>query len=152
MKTILKKELVLTHKDEKTNIEIPFNIDEHSKALKIHFSYSPKILKDENKAIQLVEECVFRDAGKFSKEKEYKNTTEFLPLKNLVTVCIYSPDGYCGAAHRHDSEQNILLSENLSTDGFQPTKIVVGQWKLVLNTHCVITNCCNCVVEIETEN
>lgn len=111
MKTVLNKKISLTPKDTKTNIEIPFDIEENADKLKISFKYLPKILEDEEKAKQLVKDCILKDADKFADAKEYQNIQEFLPLKNLVTISVYSPDEYIGAAHRHDNEQTIFLSE-----------------------------------------
>lgn len=148
MITVLKKEIKIFPEDEKTNIVLPFTVENSAKFIKITYSYSPKILEDDEKAKAIAEECLSRDAGEF-KEK-YPPLAVYLPLKNLVTVSLDSPDGYRGAAHRHNPEQKHILSEKSASPGFFKGKITAGEWKITLNVHAVVTEECICKLKIET--
>ena len=61
MKVLLKKSVTVTPKDEKTNIFLPFTVEDSLKRLEIDYSYSPKELEDEEKSIRLVKENLQRD-------------------------------------------------------------------------------------------
>ena len=52
---LLQKEFKVYYKDEKTNISFPFVVDEDAESLKITFSYSPKLLEDDERANMLIE-------------------------------------------------------------------------------------------------
>lgn len=149
MKTILKKEIRLTPADEKTNISVPFTLQSQADEMHINFSYSPKILEDEQRAAELIKKCLLHDTGEFI--NEYNDYSEYLPLKNLVTISVDSPNGYVGAAHRHNPNQTHILSENVSSVGFSAGKIVSGDWNVMINVHAVVTDYCDCVLEIEAE-
>ena len=77
MKTVLNKKISLTPKDTKTNIEIPFDIEENADKLKISFKYLPKILEDEEKAKQLVKDCILKHTGIFTAQKPCNNQRIF---------------------------------------------------------------------------
>lgn len=147
MKTILKKEIRLTHADEKTNISFPFTLESEAEKLFINFSYSPKILDDEERANALIHECLVHDTGEFI--DEYSDYSEYLPLKNLVTISVDSPLGYRGAAHRHNPNQSHVLSENENSAGFTSGKIAAGNWNIMINIHAVVTDFCDASLEIK---
>lgn len=148
MKTILKKEIRITSADEKTNISVPFTIESEAEKLFIDFSYSPKILEDDERANALIHECLVHDTGEFI--DEYSDYSEYLPLKNLVTISVDSPFGYRGAAHRHSPNQSHVLSVGESSAGFISGKIVSGDWRVMINVHAVVTDYCDAVLEIKT--
>lgn len=146
MKTVLEREVKILPEDNKTNIVLPF-ITEEAEAMKITYSYSPKISEDEERAKMLIEDCLASDAGEH--RGEYPEWEEYLPLKNLITLSLDSPEGYRGAAHRHDSEQIHILSKNAASPGFTKGKITAGEWKLTLNVHAIVTEECVCRIKIE---
>lgn len=143
MKVLLKKSVTVTPKDEKTNIFLPFTVEDSLKRLEIDYSYSPKELEDEEKSIRLVKENLQRDG--YEDTGAYK---EFMPLKNLITLSLNSPEGYVGAAHRQASQQHHEISEEFASVGFDRVKITAGEWKLALNLHAVVTDECNCEIEV----
>lgn len=148
MKQILKKQIRVTPADEKTNIAVPFSIESEADELHINFSYSPKILEDGEKANELIHACLVHDTGEFI--DEYSDYSEFLPLKNLITISVDSPSGYRGAAHRHNPEQEHILSENINSAGFTAGKITAGDWDVMINIHAVVTDYCDISLEIFT--
>lgn len=149
-KMILKKtEIHLCPSDEKSTRLIPFTVPEGVSRLFIMYSYSPKILKDKAKSFELIKENLIRDAG--DDWTQYKDYEEFLPLKNLVTLSLRSPDGFRGSAHRQADNQYHEIGENFVSPGFIKGKITAGQWNLCLDVHALVTDSCTCNIIIEGE-
>ncbi len=149
MKVLLKKSIRVTPEDEKTNIFIPFSVPEGCGKIEIDYSYSPKDLENEEKSIVLIKENLIRDGWDEIAEKgDYK---EFMPLKNLITLSLDSPEGYVGAAHRQAATQHHEISENFSSVGFDRVKIAAGEWILALNLHAVVTDECVCEIEVSAD-
>lgn len=149
MMVVAESNIRIFAEQEKTNICVPFVLKSGGESLKITFSYSPKILNDNQKAISLIKDCLSRDAGEFA--DEYCDYSEFLPLKNLITISLDSPNGYVGAAHRHSPSQTVLISETESSNGFIPCKIAAGEWSVVINVHAVVTDYCDFNLKVEVE-
>ncbi len=149
MKILKETEVLLRPDDEKSGTYIPFLVEGKVKKLCITYSYSPKLLDDEEKAIRLIEENILRDAHE---DKEiYKDYGRFMPLKNLVTLSLIAPSGYRGAAHRQDSEQYHEISCDFASPGFLKGEIEQGQWSLRLDAHAVVSDKVHCRIRIEAE-
>ena len=149
-KIILKEtETYLHPDDEKSTRYIPFNVPEGATKLCITYSYAPKILEDKEKSIELIKENLIRDAG--DEWTDYTDYEEFMPLKNLVTLALLSPEGYRGAAHRQADSQYHEISEEAASVGFLRGMIIAGEWKLCLNVHALVTDNCTCNIKIEGE-
>ena len=144
---LLEKEFQVFYKDEQTNISFPFEINEGTESLKITFSYSPKILEDDERANMLIENNIKKDAGKFA--HEYTRWDEYKPLKNLITVSVDDPDTYRGCAHRQDKDQIHIIREDFASRGFHKGAIQKGQWNVVLNLHGIVTEEVNCSLKVE---
>ena len=149
MKLIKQTVTYLTPDDEKGNRFIPFVLEKDYKKLVITCCYSPKILEDEEKAVRLIKENLERDAGDDS--SEYSDYSEFMPLKNLITLAVESPDGFIGSAHRQAESQRHEIGEDFASVGFVKTKITKGQWTAVLNCHAVVTDSVKYEIRIEAE-
>lgn len=149
-KTVFKEtETYLRPDDTRSNRYIFFDVPEGTEKLHITYSYSPKNLEDKEKSYELIRENILRDAPEDI--DRYTDYEEFLPLKNLVTVSLDSPEGFRGAAHRHDCDQYHEISENFASPGFLKGKITAGQWRLSLNVHAIVTDICTCRIKIEGE-
>ncbi len=135
--------------DEKSTRYIPFFVPDGVIKLFITYSYSPKILADKEKSFLLIKENLVRDAGEAW--TEYTDFEEFMPLKNLVTLALSSPEGYRGAAHRQADSQYHEIGVGYASPGFVKTKIIAGQWSLHLHVHALVTDTCTCSVKIEAE-
>ena len=142
-------QIKLTPEDEKSTHLVPFTVPEGVSKLFITYAYAPKILEDKERSYELIKENLIRDAG--DTWKEYTDYEEFMPLKNLVTLYLRSPEGFRGAAHRQADSQHHEISEVLASPGFLKGKIVKGEWELCLNVHALVTDFCICHVEIEGE-
>ena len=100
MSLIFEETKTLTPNDTKTNVPLQFYVAEELEEMKIEFSYSPKNLDDEEKAHKYIDDG-FEKYAPEPYRKGYKPWYEYLPVKNLLTVSLDSPDGYIGCAHRH---------------------------------------------------
>ena len=149
-KIILKEtETYLRPDDEKSTRHMPFIVPEGVTKLCITYSYFPKILENEEKSSELIKENLIRDAGEDA--AEYTDYSEFLPLKNLVTLYLRSPEGFRGAAHRQANEQKHEIGVDFASPGFLKGEITAGQWDLSLNVHALVTDICTCNIKIEGE-
>lgn len=148
MKTLLDTRVHLTPDSEKMNILLTFRVPENTARLRILYSYAPKELSGAA-GEKLAENCLLRDAGAF--RGEYPAAGDFLPLKNLVTLSLDDPRGYRGAAHRQAPRQVHKLSESKASPGFYKGAISAGEWKLTLNVHALVTEFCDCAIQIEAE-
>lgn len=151
MSKIVLKETVtyLRPDDEKSTRYIPFSVPEGVSKLCITYAYSPKILEDKKKSLELIKENLIRDAGE--DWTEYTDYEEFMPLKNLVTLYLRSPEGFRGAAHRQADSQYHEISRDFASPGFLKGEITSGEWQLCLNVHALVTDFCACHIEIEGE-
>ena len=149
MITLLEKQIKLTPANEKTNIIVPFEVNGAFRKLFIGYSYSPKLLTDRERAQILIEENLIRDAD--DDAQYYTDREKFMPLKNLITLSLDSPEGYRGAAHRQDDEQHHEIGPDSASPGFIRGSIGKGGWRLVLNVHAVVTDEVNCRIKIEAE-
>lgn len=149
-KILLKEtETQLRPEDEKSTRYIPFTVPDGVKKLCITYSYSPKILEDKEKSFELIKENLIRDAGETW--TEYTDYEEFMPLKNLVTLSLFSPQGFRGAAHRQAVRQYHEICEAFASPGFLKGGVCEGEWTLCLNVHALVTDSCICSIKIEGE-
>lgn len=144
---LLEKEFQVFYSDEKTNISFPFEVPEGVNALKVTFSYSPKVLYDDERSKMLIENNIKKDAGDFA--DEYPSWKEYLPLKNLITVSVDDPVTYRGCAHRQAEYMEHIIGEDFASDGFNKGKVQGGQWKVVLNLHGIVTEKVDCILKVE---
>lgn len=120
----------ITAANDKTNLMHRFDVPENIKSLTIKYSYSPKTLESREKAVALVEDC-FEKYGETLTVK----ASDYLPVKNLVTISVDCNGRYIGAAHRQANEQTHIISREKSSFGFIKTDIEAGEWDIVLNVH-----------------
>ncbi len=147
MKLIFENRLILNPKNSKSNIYLPFNIESGFERMEIHFSYTPKFLEDRNLSQTYIEEGMKKYApGEF--RSGYKTWEYYLPVTNLITLSLDSPEGYVGCAHRHNPEQMHILSESFGSPGFVAVNLTGGIWQAVINVHAVVTENCNCILKI----
>lgn len=133
----------ITAANDKTNLVHRFDVPENIKSLTIKYSYSPKTLENREKAVRLIEECF----KKYDDEIIGK-ASDYLPVKNLVTVSVDCNGRYVGAAHRQANEQEHIISREKSSVGFIKTDIEAGEWDIVLNVHYA---CCEIDYNITVE-
>lgn len=147
MELIYTKEMLLHPIDSKTNISLPFLVEDDYERLEIHFSYTPKELEDKEQARKYIDEGMAKYAPG-SYRAGYKNWEAYLPVYNLITLSLDSPDGYVGCAHRHNPEQIHILSKTASSPGFAAQEPVHGNWQAIINVHALVTDECTCTLKI----
>lgn len=128
MEEILNWNLKINKSDNKTQVRKSFRINSKLQKLKIEFSYSNEFVEkgeDIKAAFDLKETRVLED--------EFLNG--YSKINNLITMSLYCKETYVGCAHRHDSNQNIVISEIESTPGFIKMPIEEGKWQIVLSVH-----------------
>lgn len=59
-------------------------------------------------------------------------------LRNLVTLTVFDPHGFRGAAHRHDPAQQVTIGRDTATPGFLPGPLAPGDWVIELDLHAVL--------------
>ena len=151
MELIFAKEVLLQPEDAKTNVILPFKVEDSFERLEIHFSYAPKKLDDEELSHKYIVEGMEKYApGEY--RTGYKEWEHYLPVVNLITLSLDSPNGYIGCAHRHNPVQGHTLSEQFSSPGFISQIPVKGRWQAVINVHAVVTETCLCKLEVFGNN
>lgn len=61
-------------------------------------------------------------------------------FRNLLTLSLFDPRGFRGAAHRWQVDQQILISSDAATPGFLPGPLYPGGWILELNAHEILND------------
>lgn len=140
---LFQKKNKLTVKDDKTNIVHKFDVPENIKAIKIKYSYSPKNLDDRESAVNIIKDCF-----KKYDENMVGRPSDYLPVKNLVTISVDGNGKYIGAAHRQSNQQEITISSDFSTPGFEKYGIDAGEWDVVINVHSISCDV-EYIVEVE---
>lgn len=147
--TIFTKKIRLLEKDKWTHTNIPFGIEEQAKRLILKFSYSPKYFYDKDKSLELL-----RDSLKhYAPEKSFmdKDLERFLPIKNLLTVSLDSPEGVVGTAHNQSNDQVHIISKEKSSFGFFNQEIIKGIWNITVSAHSIVSPYVDVSLEVEIE-
>lgn len=121
-----------------------FFVEKEGKTLKIKYTYSPKKLEDDDFARELIKDC-YAGYGLAPSPAEIEAE---LPLYNLITLSLDSPDGLVGTAHRHVNIAEYSVSADGSSAGFAKTPIIKGEWAVVLSTHSVLSQKVDVEVEV----
>ncbi|MGI6213246.1 MAG: hypothetical protein ACOYIQ_01690 [Christensenellales bacterium] len=129
----------------KTHIRLPFIIEGEHKRLRINYSYTPKALEDNGKALALIAEGLEKCGESVDNAKDY------LPVVNLITLSLDSPAGYIGAAHRHINTQRHIIGAEYSDRGFIKTEIIPGEWSITLSCHYIASEEVSVAIEVECE-
>lgn len=136
MITILSVTKVITRDDCFKHIEFPFVVDKEYRKLVVFYDYSPKDY-DGSDAYEMALNAFKEAYGKYSfNEEEIKNE---LPLKNHVTISISKDDKLIGTAHRHANALTMEIGGEFATEGCHKTKIIPGNYSVVLSAHAVLS-------------
>ncbi len=61
-------------------------------------------------------------------------------FQNLLTLSLFDPLGFRGAAHRWQVEQEVLVAGEQATPGFFPGPLYAGQWQVVIDAHEILND------------
>jgi len=133
---IYKMETVLTPGMTSEHYRFSFTVDQKYEMLRLFFFYSPKRLEDREYALTLIRECCARYGCNATEEQAEAE----LPLNNLITVSLDSPEGLVGTAHRHAAKAEYTVGVKASSPGFHQVPIIPGEWAVVLSAHAVLSD------------
>ena len=139
---LLNVDLCVHPEDSNQNRYFSFRVNPLTEKLLVDFSYHPKYLSDDEAADKIIEDGIKKYVLPERQNEYSRNRDKFKPLVNLLTISIDSPNGYIGAAHRHESDQHHWISADSSAPGFCRCAIEPGDWKICLSTHAVVTTDC----------
>ena len=149
MSRILQISGVLYPENSQTNLRFPFSLCKGVRAIRICFSYAPKMLSDAALTDALIDEGFERYILPEDREVLRSLREEVKPLVTLVTLSVDSPTHYVGAAHRHDPVQEHVIGPDESSYGFDPCEMEAGCWSLCLSVHAVVTPECRFELSVE---
>ena len=151
MSILLDQELLLRPQDTATTIWLPFQLEQAAEQLEIHFTYSPKTVEDRDLARHLLIEGAEKYGVPEVADGKDDVLEEFLPITNLVTIGLRSPDGFAGCAHRPAPDQLHRITEDSASPGFLPCPLKAGEWRIAVQVHSVFTPECHCQIRVETK-
>ena len=117
------------------HVDLGFALKEDAKALKIVYSYSPKVYEGEDALEKAVE--AFKEAYG-AHPIDLEEVKGEMPLKNHVTLSLEKEEELVGTAHRHNNNIVVEVSDKVATVGFKPTKITKGEYKITLSVHAIL--------------
>lgn len=142
MKTLLDVKGQISPDCSKSHISYSFIVPQPLCRLDIYFSYTPKLLENQSLSKQFIQDSVSKYIEKGHQQSYSEKWEMYLPLKNLITISVDDSIGYRGAAHRHDSKQELYISENKASPGLVPGNLRPGQWRVTLSLHAIVTDQC----------
>ena len=128
-----------------THITYTFPILEQSSMIRIEFNYTPKTLTDTYQAKEMIESALLKYGYN---DPQVQDWQKYAPLHNLITLSIDDPQTHRGQAHRQDPQQTHFLSADHASPGFWKGFNPVGQWKVTLSIHSVVTPECDYQLEV----
>ncbi len=146
----MKKNLVLTKADTKTNITLPFEMKEEYDYISIQFQYTPDKCEDRHqfeKGVSIVKDRYFK--GNTEEIQQNIKWEKYFPMKNLLTISLDLDGEYLGNAHRWDSNQFIKIGKEESTRGFYKVKKIKGSWNIMIHVHGINTQECKVKLRVE---
>ncbi len=141
---LLEQRLSLTRTDDRTTKIFDFTLPEGNYALLVQLDYLPKRSENSEDSLQIIESTL-RDHAPWMYTSD---RSRYLPLTNLITVSLDSPDGYCGNAHNPSSSQSIYIGRKFASPGFLSDALVPGKWRLCLHIHALVTDQCTVNVSV----
>ncbi len=137
MDILLSRELHLTPSDHETLICLEFRTEKSYKALRIFTDYhDAKFLGDMEQARRAIQ----RGIRKYLKDTDPSQWERFLPVVNLVTLSLECEGVFVGSAHRHHPKQSLMISEEMSSPGFERHKISRGNWRAVVCVNALVSD------------
>lgn len=140
---VLDETLTLSPSDTAKHIAIPFSLPADGTELRIRYRYTPKRYEGED-AVDQVVACYGRYGLDCTKEEARKE----LPLNNLITLSLDGPHGWIGTAHRHLNDAVYCISQT-PDPGFMPYRPRKGDYRAVVSTHAVLSDCVTVRIEGE---
>lgn len=138
----------LTKDCTKTHLTYRFDVTEDIKTLCIQFSFSPPHLEDEAASEAIIYQCLKEQGIDVA---TLHDLSDFMPIKNYLTLSLDDPNGFRGAGHRHMTKQRVCVSDHGATPGFIQGELPCGQWAVTISVHAVVTELCNYTIKVYGE-
>ncbi len=146
-KQIFSTQLHILPKDDKTHIEVSFDVPSGLKCLCVHTSYAPKYEYDEVSCIELIDRGLATQD--VAQALTYEDKKRCIPLANHIAWSLNDGEKNLGTEHRHSPDQMHIISEKYSSNGFIPTSIRQGKWTMTASINGIVTKYIDIVVEVE---
>lgn len=141
MNTLFETSGTLSPVASRSHICFTVFLAEPIECLKIDFSYTPKVLLDQEHAEVLRKEG---EARYFNDPRFPNNALKTSgDLTNLLTLSFDDAHGFRGACHRHPSVQHLYLGKDRASPGLLSGIIPPGLLRVTLSVHSVITKACD---------
>ncbi|MDQ0492313.1 hypothetical protein [Paenibacillus brasilensis] len=134
-----------------SHITYSFHISQPTEIIRIQFSYTPKLLEDQEQARSMIEESMRRygyDEPGHAEEAWKKYT----PLQNLLTLSVDDPVRHRGNAHRPEMQQEHRLGSSAASPGFVAAGNPTGMWRITVSLHAVVTEALAYSIEVWGED
>lgn len=149
MEKIIEKIVRIYEKDMKSHIRIDFLVEKEYKSLVFKTYYCPKYDFDEQRANKHIYNCYIQ--ADRAKDFDSVEIAKALPLSNHIAWSIDSPDGYLGTKHLSWAFQEHYISEQKSSWGFVPSRIVQGTWTLTASMNAIVSPFVDIWIKVEGE-
>ncbi|MGX7107892.1 CehA/McbA family metallohydrolase [Facklamia miroungae] len=127
---LLKQDFKLYHSAHQTHINYQLEVPEGATELFITFHYEPL----NERSPHALERSLIKEGLNPSLTKESDN------YRNLLTLSINDPEGFRGAHHYFNTNQEIILSEHSASLGFIAGPIRTGRWEIILSCHGIFSD------------
>lgn len=134
----------------KSHISYWFELPDKVETLHLIIKYSPKKLEDKLKAKPLIIDAIGKFIEEEHQEAYLQKWESYLPLQNLLTLSVDDPVHSRGAAHRHDPEQHLYISELDASPGLVAGTLIPGQWRVTISLHAIVTEICDYSLQVCT--
>ena len=138
---LLHEVLKIRPEQTKTNLCFDICVPEDFERLEIDFSYCPKWVTDR----ELIKRLTLEGSIKYGLLPEGTQSVcscKCPEICNMITLSLDINRRFCGFAHRHASQQHIVVSETEATPGFHKMKPEKGIWHIVIPVNMVATDVC----------
>ncbi|MCP3795323.1 hypothetical protein [Paenibacillus sp. CH40] len=121
-----------------SHITYSFHILQPTETIRIHFSYTPKLLEDQEQARGIIEESM----SKYGYDEPGHSSDlwkKYVPLQNLLTLSVDDSLRHRGNAHRPEMQQEHWLGSSAASPGFLAGDNPAGMWRITVSLHAVVT-------------
>ena len=161
MPSLLDTHATLTPTDLHTHRRFVFSVPAGCQALQLHVKYGPKHLaEDASKALgeaalaEQTADLASRVGPDLAAQwaAGQQRLTKGRRLANLVTLSLDdAASAYRGAAHRHASDQHLVIGLADASPGLVPGPLPPGVWTLTMSVHALVSTQCALAIQIGAE-
>ena len=140
-------QLHILPKDDKTHINVSFDVPDGLKCLTVRTAYEPKYEYDEASCIEQIDKGLATQD--IAQVLTYKDKRRCVPLANHIGWSLHDGEKSLGTEHRHSPDQTHIISQKYSSNGFMTTPIRQGKWTLTASINGIVTNYIDIQVQVD---